>query len=94
MSVLHAAHALIHGDREKDYGHPSVNFQAIADLWDDYLTAKAAKNNGDVGTITSQDVCNMMILLKICRDLQGYKDDTVIDIAGYAGLKERLHSGT
>jgi hypothetical protein len=90
-SVLTLAYDLIHGEREKDYGHPSINFQAIADLWDAYLSAKAAKNNGD---ITGQDVCNMMILLKICRDLQGYKDDTVIDIAGYAGLKERLHHGT
>lgn len=91
MSVLEEAQVLIHGDREKDYGHPSVNFAYIAALWTEYMRHNSMVVDGFA--FNEQDICHLMVLLKVARDRRGYKRDTAVDIAGYAGLKERLHSG-
>ena len=76
--ILDEAKMAICGDREKDYGSPFINFNRIADLWSAYL--------GD--RVTPNDVCNMMILLKISRMQTGgvLCDDNFIDIAGYAAI--------
>lgn len=81
MNILDKANEIIYGDREQTYGEPSRNLDTIAELWSTYL---------DQG-ITAQDVCNMMILLKVAR-LKNTPDheDSIIDIAGYAALKERI----
>lgn len=60
--------------KPQEYGTPENVFGLIADLWSDYL---------NVG-IEPADVANMMILLKIARNKHGKKDDTWVDIAGYA----------
>ena len=31
-------------------------------------------------------VCDLMILLKMARSVEGYKRDTYVDLAGYASL--------
>lgn len=38
-SVLKEAEEIIYGDREKTYGHPSKNLQAIADMWTAYVNS-------------------------------------------------------
>lgn len=87
MSVLEEAQKLINGDREADYGHPKKNMQDIANFWSVYLSGKA----GEVVEVTPEDVCQMMVLLKMARGLNGPKKrDTVVDQAGYIGLLERL----
>ena len=75
-TVLDRATALIHGDRLKDYGHPTINFKRIASSWSEYLGKE----------VSMVDVCNLMILLKAQRMAEGYHRDTAIDIAGYAAL--------
>lgn len=81
-SILQEAQRLIHGDRNKNYGHPRENFQDIADLFSAYLGQE----------ITDIDVANLMILVKVARVKEtGYHRDSFTDIAGYAGCVERIY---
>ncbi len=62
-------------DRENIHGTPEDNFGLISDLWTIYLGVK----------IKPKDVAMMMCLLKIARIKTGRnKDDSFVDIAGYA----------
>lgn len=86
MSILGEAQSVIYGDREKTYGSPDKNLQVIANLWCHYLDRPH-------GSITVDDVCNMMILLKVARlknDPNHY--DSQVDICGYAALMERVQT--
>ncbi len=85
-SILEEAEELIHGTREKEYGHPKKNLQAVANMWEMYLYQKY----GSQFSINPEDVCWMMALLKMCRDFGGEKRDTVVDAAGYIGLIGRI----
>ena len=78
--ILEAAAKCVCGDREQDYGIPENNFQTIANLWIDYLTAK-----DDLLGIEPKDVAAMLALLKIARIASGHaKEDNWVDLAGYA----------
>lgn len=80
-SILHRAHALIHGQREEDYAPPKVNFQRIATVWSILLGID----------ITPEQVAAMMVGLKLCRLANDVNhEDTWMDIAGYVGCWERL----
>ena len=79
-TILDEAKEIIYGDREKTYGHPEKNLNQISRLWSMYL-------DHPVG---AQDVCMMMILLKVARQSNAYTRDNLVDIAGYAALNARL----
>ena len=79
--TLRTAMDCVCGDREQDYGSPENNFQAIANLWMDYLQGRGILD----GEIRPHDVAAMMALLKIARVASGQsKPDNWVDIAGYA----------
>lgn len=80
-NILTEAEKIVYGDREQTYGTPTKNLKQIARLWSAYLDTE----------ITAHEVCDMMILLKIAR-LQNNPEhrDSLVDIAGYAALKERI----
>lgn len=79
--VLETAKSLVCGDRAKAYGDAKENFGSIATMWEEYLGYP----------INADDVAIMMILLKIARMKTGtFKEDTFIDIAGYAALAGEL----
>lgn len=81
-SILEEAQRLIHGERNKNYGHPRENFSDIAALFSGYLERP----------ISDIDVANLMILMKIARVKgTGYHRDSFTDIAGYAGCVERIY---
>lgn len=85
--ILTAAKRCVCGEREQDYGSPERNFQAIANLWEDYL---ATKGHGVVD-IAPTDVAAMLALLKIARIASGHaKDDNWIDLAGHAACGGEL----
>ena len=67
-------------DRSQQYGEIENNFALISKLWTAYITARSAE------TITGYDVAAMMVLLKVARiaTADAPKDDSWIDIAGYA----------
>ena len=86
-SILHEADALINGVKEQEYGHPKKNLNDIAVFWTTYLSAKSAR----VIEVSATDVCQLMVLLKMARSLNGpFKHDTILDEVSYAGLIGRL----
>lgn len=83
--ILTEARGLVRGDRLKHYGPPTKNFERIAGMWSAYLDHP----------ISPDDVCCMMIALKIARIRTGgsYHRDSAVDTAGYAALLEILNDG-
>jgi len=79
--VLDEAKVIIEGDREQTYGDPSVNLRRIAAMWSAHLGMK----------VTEDDVCLMMILVKVARLKNTPKHhDSQVDICGYAALMEKV----
>lgn len=62
------------GPRQRDYAHPRVNFQRIADLWSIVL---------DVD-ITPEQVALCMIQVKIAREMNRHTRDNIVDLIGYS----------
>ena len=74
--ILKQAETLINGDRANDYGDAKQNFQDIAALWSVFLEQP----------INSQQVAICMVLVKAARLMKSNKDDSWVDICGYAAL--------
>lgn len=91
-TALDAAKEIIYGDREKVYGAPDKNLAAIALLWSQYLVSRGVILPG-ANMMTSQDVCCMMVLLKMAREANSHSDDNVIDAIGYLALIDRIRNG-
>ena len=81
--ILDKAKIIINGERQGTYGEAEDSFSIIAQMWTAYLGKE----------IKSEDVANMMILMKVARNSSGvYKDDNWIDICGYAALGGEIQS--
>lgn len=86
-SILREAEALIHGQRQTDYGDKRQNFSQIAMIWTGMLSHKMLPGM----KITPDDVAVLMIGMKAARLAKSPEHrDSWIDIAGYAGCAERL----
>lgn len=87
--ILEAAQKCVCGDREQDYGSPENNFNTIANLWADYLSAKDEPTD-----IKPKDVAIMMALLKVSRiaNNPGHMDNYV-DGCGYFCIGGELSAG-
>ena len=85
--LLSKAREIIHGDRQQDYGDKLQNFSQIAMLWQGILAPQLA----DDSKITPELVALCMIAVKIAR-LSKSPDhqDSILDIAGYAGCYDIL----
>ena len=81
--VLNHADNIIHGARQRDYGSASHSFSTIADLWTAYLGHE----------VRPEQVCMMMILLKVGRSTKSAQLDSLVDIAGYAALADTVIDG-
>jgi hypothetical protein len=79
-SISDTAKSIVAGDRAKDYGDASESFARIAALWSAWKGVE----------FTSWDVAMMMILLKVSRAKTSKKQDTLIDIIGYAECAEKV----
>ena len=77
--ILQTACDLINGDRAKEYGDAYLNHSRIAALWTTYVRSKP-------DDLTPIDVAMMLVLMKVARSIETPKDDSFIDIAGYAAL--------
>lgn len=82
--MLQKAHETIYGDRQQEYGPAGENFQNIADMWSVVLKTE----------VTKEQVALCMMQVKIAR-LMNTPDhfDSWMDIAGYAGCKEKMDNG-
>lgn len=93
-TVLKIAEQIIYGDREKTYGHPSKNLDAIATMWRTYLNSRGLLSHAATSELGAEDVAIMMILLKAARlGNDPTHRDSLIDICGYAALVERCSEG-
>lgn len=84
--ILNEAKKLIISDRQEQYGPPEENFQNIADSWNIRFKKKLKE------PFTAADVAAAMALLKILRDVHGYKEDSAVDAAAYIALYAELSS--
>lgn len=93
MTALKKAEEIIYGDREQTYGHPSINLDRIASYWNLYLNNRHQNEYGVYDAITIQDVCQMMVLLKMAR-LQNDPNhlDSLVDSIGYLALIDRCNN--
>ncbi len=83
--ILEEAHEIIYGEREETYGDPGKNLRSIASFWSTYLSKE----------VTYQDVCNMMVLMKVARLMNTPSHrDSLVDIAGYTALQDRVNRDT
>lgn len=80
QSVLTIAQGLVHGDRNKDYGHPLDNHSTTAEMVSAFLSRKY----GRAICLDADDVCMFNILQKVSRlaNTPTHRD-SMIDIAGY-----------
>lgn len=85
-SVLEQADKLINGERQKAYGDPKDNLSRVAEQWNMYLHQKTGMWPG----IAVEDVCWMMTLLKMCRQMHKADKENLVDAAGYIGLVEKV----
>jgi len=77
MTVLEQAQELIHGERQKDYGEPKVNFERIAKGWSVIFGQE----------VTPVQVCLAMDWLKTARLIESPNHrDSWLDKAGYIGI--------
>ena len=82
LEFINKASDIITGERAEQYGDATTSFQNIADFWSVYLSRVV----GSDVMITSRNVADMMILLKISRTATDFHEDSYIDIIGYAAL--------
>ena len=74
--ILQEAARLTAKDRQKTYGHPTVNHCRIADLWTTYLEQQ----------ISPQQVAICMALVKVARLMETETEDSFVDLAAYAAI--------
>jgi len=87
-SILAEADNIAGEDRSRDYGHPLLNHQRIAAIWNVQLA-------GSLKTpITPRQVALMMIGVKLAREANTPKRDNLIDIAGYVKCIDMIDTET
>ena len=85
-NVLAEASELINGDRAADYGDATLNHMRIAEFWNNYIDHQLK--------LSASDVAIMMILVKVARCMESFKDDSFVDICGYAALAAEMSAVT
>ena len=87
MNILEEANNLIHGDREKVYGHPWDDFSRTATMWSVILSKILLPGK----EISPFHVALMMTCLKLSRLVASpLHRDSIVDAAGYLGCGERV----
>lgn len=64
---------LVSGDRQKAYGHPLDNFTRAAQIWSVILGCE----------VSAEQVALCMVGMKVAREINQTKPDTVVDGIGY-----------
>ncbi len=85
-TVLAEASRLVDGVRQSDYGHPSDNYSAMADM----VNALLAHKFKDGEFVDALDCVRMLICMKLVRDSHKTKRDNWVDTAGYARVGEMI----
>lgn len=73
QTLLDEAASIVNGDRNADYGHPSINFERTALIWSAILGCE----------VTGEDVALCMVGVKLAREVNRQKRDNIVDAIGY-----------
>jgi hypothetical protein len=85
--LLQRANELISGDRQTNYGNKLQNFAQIAMFWNATLATKLTS------PVTPEDVALCMMGVKMARLAKSPDhEDSILDVAGYAGCYEALQA--
>ena len=87
-SILAEADNIAGEDRSRDYGHPLINHQRIAAIWNVQLAGILT------APITPRQVAFMMIGVKLAREANTPKRDNLVDIAGYVKCIDMIDTET
>lgn len=74
-------------EREANYDDPARNFKRIADIW----TIQLEGVLGEGQRVTPEKVAELMIGMKLAREMHSHKRDNYDDIIGYAVCGPRMH---
>lgn len=82
QSILEEAHKIVYdGCRRENYGGPVESFKAISKI-------ASVLSHKD---LTPDDCVNVMFAIKLSRESSHHKRDNLVDLCGYAAIKEELH---
>lgn len=79
-STLLEADRIVNGERMSDYNDPVENFDLIRKI--------ASLLNGV--EMTAKQCCNVMIAVKLAREIFKHKRDNIVDTCGYLEIKNRI----
>lgn len=82
-ALFEEAERTIGGPRRGEYGAAMESFRRIALTWSAVLGVE----------VTGQQVALCMVGLKVCREANGHKHDSLVDICGYTGLLAEIEAG-
>lgn len=86
-SILQEAQRLVVGDRGHQYGRPIQDFSRTAKMWDALFSEKLRPG----AVFAPQDVGLGMIAVKLSREVNKHKKDSLVDVAGYALTVQMVH---
>lgn len=88
-SVVLEAHRLVHGDRQRAYSHPAIDYACTAAL----LNAMLGPHGRDVlkAPLQPEDAIMIMVQVKLSRESRQPKQDNRIDGPGYIECLEMVH---
>lgn len=80
MSILLKAENLVNGARQEMYADPIINFARISNI--------ASAITGKM--LSPVDCCNVMIAVKLAREIHKHTTDNLVDCAGYIEILDRI----
>jgi hypothetical protein len=82
QSVLTEAEGLVHGDRNVQYGAPITEYTRTVGMVNAMLGAKLKE------PLTPEDLAYIMVCLKLSRQVNKPKRDSLVDAAGYCEVAQ------
>jgi hypothetical protein len=82
VSVLTEAQGLVHGDRCNQYGPPAAEYARTVGMVNAMLGAKLKE------PLAPEDLAYIMICLKLSRQINKPKRDSLVDAAGYCEVAQ------
>ncbi len=82
VSVLTEAQGLVHGDRNEQYGAPAEEYTRTVGMVNAMLGAKLK------APLTPEDLAYIMVCLKLSRQINKPKRDSLVDAAGYCEVAQ------
>jgi hypothetical protein len=73
-NILQEAAAIVNGEKQQQYGHPSVHYARVAAGWETIFAD---------GIFDEEHIALAMVWFKMCRQLQAHKRDNIVDAIGY-----------